>query len=300
MKTTVGVADPGDGPQRDPIGAHLKPPGVRLLHWLVNPWVSGIAAAASIISVPLAIYLFLTGTRDRALAFYVNPIKTAVVQAGTTSALRVLYKDQPVNANVTAVQIAVWNDGKEPIRAEHVLSEILIRVGSPILEASVKKPTRALTGISLTDSRMQSGIVGLKWRILEEGDGAIIQLIYAGSPDCKIDVEGVVEGQRGITVVKLRPFVRDQPPVTRTKALVMICAYFFAGMIPAVAFWVSDKRFSRRLRAQRSALGLSGKAFDDFTHYSAIALPLAVLAGSGFLVLMFWGPIANPYPPFGF
>src|ERR1017187_1308444 len=101
MRTTVDVADPGDEPERGPTKAALNPPNV--LRWLANPWVSGIAAVASIISVPLAIYLFLNGARDRALAFYVNPAKTALVQTGTTSALRVLYKDQPVSTDVTAV-----------------------------------------------------------------------------------------------------------------------------------------------------------------------------------------------------
>ena len=162
----------------------------RILRLLTNPWFGGIAAFASIIGIPLSIYLGVAGTRERQLTFYVNPVKSAVVTAGTTSALKVLYQDQEVKTDVTAVQVEVWNDGKESIRAENVLEPIVIRTTPvvPIIDATIRKTRRALSSIELDRTQFSRGILPLSWRILENSDGAIIQIVYAGSADVKLDI----------------------------------------------------------------------------------------------------------------
>lgn len=70
-----------------------------------------------------------------------------------------------------------------------------------ILAAAVRKVTRDITDFTIDPSRADQGELGLKWRILEKNDGAVIQLIYAGPTDAPIRIEGVIEGQRELAKV---------------------------------------------------------------------------------------------------
>jgi hypothetical protein len=47
----------------------------------------------------------------------------------------------------------------------------------------------------LNTDELQQGRVTILWNILEHSDGGVIQLIYAGNPDVRIQAAGVIEGQ---------------------------------------------------------------------------------------------------------
>jgi hypothetical protein len=105
---------------------------------------------------------------------------------------------------VTAVQVAIWNRGKESIQQGDILQPITIYTDppSPILEASVIRESRDVIGLvlgnssssSATNAYLNSGELPVSWRILEKNDGSSIQLIYLGSDSVTISVKGVVEG----------------------------------------------------------------------------------------------------------
>jgi len=99
------------------------------------------------------------------------------VKAGQTSGLTVLFKGKETGPNVTAVQIAIWNNGNTPIHKENILDDITLRLDPDytILEASVRKVTRSVTGFEIVPSPSDPRHLLLRWRILEPGDGAIIK-----------------------------------------------------------------------------------------------------------------------------
>jgi hypothetical protein len=135
-------------------------------------------------------------------------MRTTVVTAGQASELAVLYKGEPLgNVDVTTAQVAIWNAGKQSIRGENILEDVVIFTDPPvpILEASIRQRSREVTGFTLADipESLASGSVPVSWRILEEGDGASIQLIYVGAQAVDFRVEGVIEGLRGIKHVEL-------------------------------------------------------------------------------------------------
>jgi len=111
--------------------------------------------------------------------------------------LRVFFGDKPIATDVTAAQVVVWNNGRQPIKPPDVLRELKITTEPrvPILEATVRQQTREVIDFALDTSRLAGGEVGLHFRILERSDGAIVQLIYAGRPDHSINVDGVIEAQ---------------------------------------------------------------------------------------------------------
>jgi hypothetical protein len=166
-----------------------------------HPLLGLAASLASIISIPLGIYLYFAGSRSRNLDFYVSPTTTTIVKSGETSNLRVLYGDKPVTTDVTGLQVVVWNDGQEAIHSQDVLDPIVIKTSAPILEARIRQVSRETTRFAVDPSRATEGRLGVSWKILEHNDGAVIQLIVAGNSP-SIRYEGTVEGQRELSVVR--------------------------------------------------------------------------------------------------
>jgi len=143
----------------------------------------------------------------------VHPAKAAIVKSGVASRLSVRYNnkelrtvfDIPVaQTDVTAAQIAFWNNGKLPIKKNNILKPFVIQVqgGLPILEVSIQKKSRDIIGISIDENNLKNGIVSLSWDILEHNDGGIIQIIYAGGINVEITANGIIEGQSDIRQLK--------------------------------------------------------------------------------------------------
>jgi hypothetical protein len=174
-------------------------PGQRhdLLSRFSNPWIGLLGTVFTVLGVGLAIYFYFAGARTRKLTYFVSPVKTIVVKGGEASTLRVLHGDQDIKGDVTAAQVAIWNDGTESIRSENVLSSvcIVLHPSVPVLEAKIRKVSRGVIGAAVDASRLPDGVIPVTWKILEHNDGAVIQLIFAGPTETEIAVEGTVEGQ---------------------------------------------------------------------------------------------------------
>ena len=172
-----------------------------ILEWFAtHPVVGLIGSIASVLGVLFAGWSYLSTLRTRELTFYVNPAKTTIVKSGQSSDLHVLYKGQSVSTDVTALQIEVWSAGKEVIRPEHVLDPVVLVTTPkvPILEAQIRQISRSITRVSLDSAEIADGRVGLSWKILEQNDAAVIQLIVAGSSATTVTVNGALEGQAKI------------------------------------------------------------------------------------------------------
>ena len=245
-----------------------------------NPWVSFLTAACSVIAVPLAIYLYLAGTKTRRLTYSVNPVKTVVVKGGEASTLRVLHGDQELKGDVTAAQVAIWNDGKESIRPENVLSLVCValRPSVPILEAKIRKVSRGVIGAALDGSRLADGVVPVTWKILEHNDGAVVQLIFAGSTQTGTEVEGIVEGQPMVFRVEPPAGGRRHSPWFNVGGAVSL--FFMTGMF----FWLN------RLRRRRA------DQLDLLDRY----LPWVMALGLCMWLVASWLELNPAGPPFGF
>jgi hypothetical protein len=147
-------------------------------------------------------FVTIWAEKTRELRYTVSPTRTSIVKAGATSALQVSHEGRPVTTDVSAVQIQVWNEGRESIRHQgNMLEPLIISTadGTSILEATIRQQTRPkIVDLALDDAQKDQGRIGVSWKILEQEDGGIIQLIIAGQPDVKVKAEGVVEGKRPV------------------------------------------------------------------------------------------------------
>src|SRR4030095_6638017 len=165
-----------------------------------NPIVQFIGffgGVASIIAIPLAIYFYIKANKKRGLTYRVNEIRTLIVKGGEASSLTILHKNTEIVGDITAVHIAIWNQGHESIRPKHMLRPLIIETKNsvPILESRIRKMTRDVVELKLDESQCEQGQLSVSWNILETKDGGIVQIIYAGSPDIRITAYATLEGQ---------------------------------------------------------------------------------------------------------
>jgi hypothetical protein len=137
----------------------------QILQFLSNPivvLVGVIGAVASIIAIPLALYLYKRGNKRRGLTYMVRPVRTQIVRAGAVSRLSVVHDGREIKSDITAVHIALWNQGRESIRQANMLRPLIIQTEdhAPILEASIHMATRDVIGLRLDESKCSLGIPG--------------------------------------------------------------------------------------------------------------------------------------------
>ena len=154
-----------------------------------------LGSFASIIALPFGVFPWLAAPK-RELSFCINPVRIPIVQIARRSDVSVLYKGKATTGDVTAMQIAVWNAGRESIKSDDVLRPIILRMETnQIMESSILKFTRDVSEFQIDTNRISSNAFGMKWRILEKNDGALFQIVYSGNPEAPLTVDGIIQGQ---------------------------------------------------------------------------------------------------------
>ena len=110
------------------------------------------------------------------------------------------YNGKPVTSDITAAQVAIWNGGSKSIRSDDFLQPIILQTNEriPILDAQVRYVTRDIIGFQIKTDGAKPSELGLDFRILEPGDGAIVQLICAGRPEIDVSLSGILVEQKRI------------------------------------------------------------------------------------------------------
>jgi hypothetical protein len=186
----------------------MKPLWKRVMRFTITNVVGLVSLAASIV-------FFLLSQQKPLLTYSVSPIRGRIVQSGTLSDLKVLYKETEVQGDISIVYVVFQNQGSTPIEKADILTPILIKLdGNPrILAAIIQKneKTRSLTEASLDLSQGNSGQVGVAWRILERNDGFVVQITSVGSFKTELEVTGP---SRANTCPKKKQSRRDTGPRT--------------------------------------------------------------------------------------
>lgn len=174
----------------------------KVISFFSNPWLGAITSLCTILGLIFAIYTFASSNITRNLIYTIYPIKALALRSGEVSNLKVFYEEKEIKTDITVAQLAIWNKGKIPIKPDNILKTIKITTNpsTPILEVQIRKQSRDVIGFTIGSSYYNEGYIPVSWDILENGDGAIIQIIYSGSEDVKFSVEGVIEGQNKISI----------------------------------------------------------------------------------------------------
>lgn len=163
--------------------------------------IASIPVIFTIVGLPLSIFLYYKSNVYPSLTYYVYPVRAALVRKGNISALEAVYDGKKIEGDVTVAQIAIWNRGKQPISKSLRLRpvELYTEPNTPILDATIRKSSRDIINFNLDNSQLTLGRLQVNWDILEQDDGAIIQIVYVGDEHTLFKMDGILIGQKTIS-----------------------------------------------------------------------------------------------------
>jgi len=209
-----------------------------LLDWFArNPKMGLAGTVASILGLILAPILYYAADKHREIVYQTSASPTTIVRSGQSSGIRVFFGDSQVTSDVSSMQVAIWNTGRESIRSGNVLSKVITLKIDPtakILDARVKRVTRDLVKFRCQIHSLE--YVSCSWDILEGGDGALLELIFLGNSSM-LTVAGDIEGRVPIRAIIPLDFNKRPADDTRliTAFVVPLCALLILGSVMVFA-----------------------------------------------------------------
>jgi hypothetical protein len=195
---------------------------------------------SSVISIAITIvfgyYFLYIGTIQREPTFYVDPIRTTVIdQHNVEGAPLLLLKSNgdTISSDVVSVYFYFFNQGKETIKRENVYAPLKIKVDkATVLDYKILKSSRAVSGASLTLDTI-SNKLNIDFNALEKGDGIAGQIIFEGDKNATLVLEGGIDG-----VTEFATELNAIPPIWFLIAI-------FLFLIAAYIFLIMNKRTPR-------------------------------------------------------
>lgn len=265
---------------------------------LANPTLNGWGFILGIVGLLFAWYTYSESKSEPLLLAQLNVVRTIVVSPEGIENLQVLADGKPIGGPITAAQIAIWNAGKRPIREDDVLDPIRISIDGErsIIAARVLRVTRDITRVRLDESRKAAGELGIRFRILEEGDGAILQVTYLGNDKVPIVGRAVIVGQNNFEITTR--FAQSQEeekshdlfPRTRWQK---ILASMLFGLLSVILVF----NILKACRAAYTGIRSRSNTFRNVFSFAAVLL-LGGLAT--WIIYLFVSAIWTPAPPFPF
>lgn len=241
-------------------------------NWSGDRW---LAIVSLVVGVVTSLYFYELSILAPLLTYTVNSSRFTINRTNFEKDFGITFKGKPLDADkVTAIQIAVWNDGSAPITTSSILEPIKFQTpdGDRIISATIKRVSRSLCEFEIINNakQLEHGECGMTWKVLEPRDGAIIQLVYVGTRQPRMT--GAIMGQTQIQSFYERKSLSVQ---------------LIIAAIWTIAFWqLPIRKWSRKIRRRTGLLALS------------LAFNTCVLAifGCGLYLLNWWYQPSVPFP----
>jgi hypothetical protein len=291
MSTPNGIDATDGSAKRRKRGA--KPRKKAVTRLLQNPILNGAGIVIGLAGLIFAVYAYIDSQSAPFLTARIGAVRTVLVSSEGIQDLQVYDQNGPISGPVTAAQIVIWNAGKRTIKADDVSQPIRVRIAerARILSIRVLRTTRESMGITVDSSAAASGSFGVRFGILEEGDGALIQVTYEGTDKLKFVGSGAVAGQRGFEVIEeSHPddsliVIPRRGPASRAEYLLARILFTAAllGLLFAVAYaWLRNAGWWRQ------NVPTKGKLAATATVVFYVALSLVLAAAVLFVLIRLW------------
>jgi len=173
-------------------------------------YVGIIGSISSIIGIGLAIYYFNLSKENREPFFIEDTIKSVLIDSSkVNNAPFKIFRinGEEINENVTSSTVYFWNQGRKPIKQQDILDSLIIElpVECEILKCDIIGESREICDFKL--QQIHRNKVKLDFKIIEELDGFMAQIIYIGSPKAKVQFSGHIEGVKKINIVYKSNFI---------------------------------------------------------------------------------------------
>jgi hypothetical protein len=217
-------------------------------------WIAAASLAIGIIGIAMAVYFYRRTEKKRVPTFMVNPRRRNLVQPELAKfdKFSLLYDGTEVGkSGITAIQVYFWNSGSLEILSSQVLKPYSISISDGrILSWSIIKTNRGVILPQLVRADENFNSLRLSFAVLEPGDGAVIEIVYDGPPDAKVEIDGVCVGSHRPTVLPSdgRSFSTRPKQIFDAYSDFIMPIFIFGplGLIFYGVIWIAKKLFSER------------------------------------------------------
>lgn len=202
-------------------------------------------------------YFYAKGRLERVPTLIVDPDVIPIArrnQLSNTTFRMVTQDGRPIVDDLVLVNAYLFNSGSLAIRPENVLDDIGVAVAKgEILDFRVARQSRDIVqAVAVRSMEYPDSAVKLTFRILEPGDGVLLQLFVLGTIRPDVRAIGVVEGATriiGNDDVKVGTFWAKI-----VREIVLFISMIFV-LVAAVGIygWLSEAREKARTRVGRFA-----------------------------------------------
>jgi hypothetical protein len=256
---------------------------------ILSGWIMGIVG---VIGVCFTFYLYYSQKPN--LAYYISPTRTAIVQKQNLNNFSVTYQGTPIAGDLSAVEIQIWNAGKTPIRGGDIVNggdierSITIKpTNSGLIYTIYEAQSRPEIGLSIPSvTTNQVGSFQCNWKILEQGDGIKLQIIYGGDVNLPFIVDGAIVGQKNITKYSQNNN-KESFSILGIIRMISVWIIFAAVFVPFNKLWLFTKVKTKR------------PIIVDLVFLTVFTLLMGATMLS-FIYFLSNPSISPPKPPFGF
>lgn len=203
-----------------------------------------IGVLIGVAGILLTLYIYAISSQEREPICLVNPIRF-VIRPSNMSLLLYKANGERIRTEATAAIFYFWNNGKLSIRKEEILQGIRISLddkNAEILDYRILAFSRSLINAQLLMRKDKLNEVELDFRILENRDGFVGQIVFLGNPSAKMLVSGAVQGAPYIKandiLVKENVWSAAAYVIAILTFGLVIFYYFFKLLLVIWRFWL--------------------------------------------------------------
>lgn len=170
-------------------------------NWAKKNWLGLAGLIIGLLGIGSSYYFYTVSVKEKEPILLEDPLRSTIVEANSIKdfPLKIVDRDgKTVEKDITSLRFYLWNQGRESIKKTDILKPIKVELVSQDVQiidykiVSISRPDIVNPKININENSANSLSVGFD--ILEKGDGFAVQMLYAGSPDAKLEIKGVVEG----------------------------------------------------------------------------------------------------------
>ncbi|MBL0741364.1 hypothetical protein [Chryseolinea lacunae] len=218
------------------------------LFWTYLSWI------LTIISFITSFYFYEDAKRERIPTFFEEPFRTEIVSKNLVLSAPIKIYDSeglPIATNVYSTKFYFFNQGKEPIKDEDILKPLFIQLSddsAKILSVKLIKVTREVTGLTLQLDSLLKNTLSINFKILEQNDGCIGQIIYQSDREPLLKISGTIEGSGDAFTNEMKLSY----PITFIVIIVVLVIFSIALFVLLLIFL---ERLSAKLGRPNKSLG---------------------------------------------
>jgi hypothetical protein len=169
----------------------------------ISEWIGLVGI---LIGFVVSLFFWWLSEKARDVNMIMRQGVSSVIQKNVLSDLSVTFKGKAVVDDLFLIDLAIWNAGKEAVRSEDILKEIGVQwePSLNVLEAKIIESKRDVSKISIATGNLTARALRVDWKILEQGDGALIQLVCTGDTRALVSLYGTIVGQGDLSSRKSR------------------------------------------------------------------------------------------------